>query len=642
MAAAFLMEQGRRRTPAEFMREIEEDGIKFNIENTAEDIVNGLFCTYEPPTSKVQQYKAANAVRKDPTKYNVRPSVPKSILKFKIKKNTKKSQPTPTASIAPSVAISEARDDAPIEDKDSSKKSVTWRDQKGKKDRTDLENKVVSLASKYCGGACNGGEDIADVLSSPTGRATQNFFSTDAETPGSMASMASSLFAETENGNKKVLYDDQGNPIREADIQHDDNGSYFPSTPTDSATPKSRSEELKEGGHSNLFCSNIPFMDTMVEGIGIAGVMAASAAAAAGVPENLCSPYVKPKNPAAAQNSVPDQELNEAIQSLGIYEPDSYDQLASSVKFSRQSTPRYLPGSNGKAKPAEEPNDEERDAPPQHDPTPRSYAPSDITMGNSTIKHFSGNASVVDETIGVPSPKKNFSSMLGELKKVQTDRGLEGSSQHENEERSVAGSVSSQNNINSIKKGFVKSPRSPVVTRAYLDSIKSPKSPGRVADLAKQFESPRGVRKPIEPVECREFNGKMNFLPPTPRRKSPEAPVTNTESIGPVSKSIQMFERNIKDIKKEEANKAAPTPAESVNTDAEIRAAASSVVDVTAKRGGRNDAEATNTNAKEEREECSDEKKKSKKSKKGGFGKALKKVMKITKKVESQRIAKED
>eukprot|EP00531_Pseudo-nitzschia_arenysensis_P014280 CAMPEP_0116136234 /NCGR_PEP_ID=MMETSP0329-20121206/11614_1 /TAXON_ID=697910 /ORGANISM="Pseudo-nitzschia arenysensis, Strain B593" /LENGTH=648 /DNA_ID=CAMNT_0003631085 /DNA_START=94 /DNA_END=2040 /DNA_ORIENTATION=- len=648
MAAAFLMEQGRRRTSAEFMREIEEDGIKFNIENTAEDIVNGLFCTYEPPTSKVQQYKAASAVRKDPTKYNVRPSVPKSILKFKIKKN-KKPQPMSTAfvtpviePVAPAVALSEARDDAvedvSVEDKDSTKKSVTWRDQKGKEERTDLENKVVGLASKYCGGAFNTGEAIADVLSSPTGRATQNFFSTDVETPGSMASMASSLFDRTEDGDKKVLYDDLGNPIREADIQDDENGSYFPSTPKDTATPtpmaKTRAEKLKEGGHSNLFCSNIPFMDTMVEGIGIAGVMAASAAVAAGVPENLCSPYVKSKNP----NSTADDDLDEA---LGIYEPDSYDQLTSAVKLSRQSTPRYFPGSNAAG---DKPDDEERDAPPQQDATtPKSFAPSDITMGNTTINHFSGNASLFDEKRGAPSPKKNFSSMLGELKKIQVDKGLQGSSQHENEDRSVAGGSvaggSVAGSVNSLKKGFIKSPRSPVVTRTYMESIKSPRSPGKVADLAKKFESPRAARKPIEPVECRQFNGMMNFLPPTPRRKSPEAQVTSTESIKPVSKSIEMFERNIKETKKETAS---TPPAESVNTDAEIRATASSVVDVTAQRGGRNDAEATNTDANEEREKSSSDKKKAKKNKKGGFGKTLKKVMKITKKVESQRIAKED
>jgi len=575
------MEPGRRRTSAEFMREIEEEGIKFSIENTAEDLVNGLFCTYEPPTSKVQQYKAANAVRKNPTKYNIRPSVPKSILKWKVKKNSKKSQATPSAaSVAPTVTtVDEGRDDANIGAAVGDKKSVTWRDQKGQKGRTEIENKVVGIASKYCGGACNSGEDIADILSSPTGRSAQSFF------PG----------GEPEMADKKVLYDDSGNPIQEDDLTVDENGSYFPSTPKDASapTPMSKEENLKNG-HSNLFCSNIPFMDTVVEGMGIAGVMAASAAVAAGVPENLCSPYVKSKN---QESESQDSELKEAKQALGIYEPDSYDQLASSVKLNRTSTPRYLPASErGGAK------EEERES-----------APSEITMGNSTVKHFSETTSDFDDkTAPAPSP---FSSMLGELKKVQLEKGLGGSSQ-----------------IGSVKKGYLKSPRSPVVTRAYLESIKGSRSPGKVADIAKRFESPM-ARKPMEPLECRDFNpGMMSFLPPTPRRQSPGTPVnTDSTSVAPVKKSIEMWERN---TKKEDTTKTAPAPtapAESVNTnantEAEIREAPSSVIDVTAERGGRS-------------EDSGEEKKKWK----GGFGKKFKKVIpnlrKITKKVESQRIAK--
>lgn len=605
MAAAFLMEPGRRRTSAEFMREIEEEGIKFSIENTAEDIVNGLFCTYEPPTSKVQQYKAANAVRKNPKKYNVRPSVPKSILKWKVKKNSKKNQATPSAaSVAPTVTtVNEGRDDANDGAAVGDKKSVTWRDQKGQKGRTEIENKVVGLAAKYCGGACNNGEDIADILSSPTGRTAQGFFpGGEPETPASMA-------------DGKVLYDDSGNPIQEDDLTVDENGSYFPSTPKDSSTPMNRKESVKNG-HSNLFCSNIPFMDTVVEGIGIAGVMAASAAVAAGVPENLCSPYVKSKNQESeSQETSMDSELKEAKQALGIYEPDSYDQLNSSVKLNRTSTPRYLPASEGNDT---EPKEDERSAKEEE----RESAPSEITMGNSTVKHFSETTSDFDDkTAPAPSP---FSSMLGELKKVQRDKGLEGSSQHDSSK------------IGSLKKGYLKSPRSPVVTRAYLESIKSPKSPGKVADIAKRFESPM-ARKPIEPVECREFNpGMMSFLPPTPRRKSPGTPVnTDSTSVAPVKKSIEMWERNTKkeDTVKKEVTKtvvAPAAPAESVNTnantEAEIREAPSSVVDVTAERGDRT-------------EDSGEEKKKSK----GGFGKKLKaNLRKITRKVESQRIAKED
>jgi hypothetical protein len=376
MAAAFLVDQKRR--SAEFTPQVEEAGIKFSMENVAEDIVNGLFCTYEPPTSKFEQYKAAKAARKHPERYVDRPHVPKSILKWKIMKSPKKkTTETPKNSDPPPApSPSEARDDADdgaaaaaaaatVEVDDGNKKSVTWRDEAAKVERTEIENKVVGLASKYCGGACNQGEDIADFFSSPTGRAAQNFFG-GPDTPGSMASMASSVFSgskkeeESEaptptNSEKKVLYDDLGNPIREDDVQEDVTASYFPDTPKiegAAPTPMASAQTNPKdpaNGHSNLFCSNVPFMDTMVEGIGIAGVMAKSAAVAAGVSEKFCSPYAKRTASAETQlvrvhtpeQAAISEELKEAQESLGIYEPESYDQAAnnSAFKLKRQSTP---------------------------------------------------------------------------------------------------------------------------------------------------------------------------------------------------------------------------------------------------------------------------------------------------------------
>ena len=43
MAGVFLIETGRRKSSnMEFRPEVEEEGIKFNMENAAEDIINGL------------------------------------------------------------------------------------------------------------------------------------------------------------------------------------------------------------------------------------------------------------------------------------------------------------------------------------------------------------------------------------------------------------------------------------------------------------------------------------------------------------------------------------------------------------------------------------------------------------------------
>ena len=589
MAAASQVDnsnQKRGATSAQFLREVEEEGIKFNIENTAEDIINGLFCTYEPPTSRMDQYRAAKAVRNDPEKYAVRPSVPKSILKWKIKKNNPKPATAETKPEAEPETRTEEQVEAESSDEiieEGEKKNVTWRDQKGEDERTEFENKIIDLSSKYCGNVCNGGEAIADIMSSPKGRDVQNFFATDAKTPGSMASKASALFGGALSPtSKKVLYDDQGNLIREDDVKEEENRSYFPSTPATGATttPKAAedSTETTVGG-PNLFCSNIPFMDTMKEGIGIAGVMAASAAVAAGVPENLCNSYAK-------GNEDP---------SLRIYEPVSYDQPASSHKFNRQSTPRRMPFA---ATPRYLPMQTDLVSQQRKLQTPsnRSYATSDITMGNTTVKHFSGQ----------PSPRTNFSSMMSELKQVQGARALNNN----------ADTVS----VSSKRSGYLKSPKSAVVTQSYIQSIKTPNNTGKVAEIARQLDAQAAIRQSIDPIESRQFDGKMNFLPPTPRR-----PATPSSTVN----------RTYNKFNWDAANKFGSTP-RSNNTDIEIREAASSVFEtrrpvVTQKKKKKSKAPSkesayinVNSNSKK------------KKEKKKGF---FSKMRKVTKQVESQRIA---
>lgn len=719
---AFLLEEGRRQF-AEFPRDIEEEGIKFNVENATEDLISGLFCSYEPPTSKKLQYKAAKAVREDPKKFSYRPHVPKSILKWKIKKLNKKKTKTSNNALG----ASETRDDTNNSMVVYDKKSVTWRDERLKGNRTEMENTVVGIASKYCGGACNQGEDIADYLSSPTGRATQNFFMGGPETPGSMASMASSVFGgkseKSEEISKRVLYDDLGNPIREDDVNEDDNASYFPSTPASTTaganpTTPSNAKNPEYDGHSNLFCSNIPFIDTVIEGIGIAGIVAASAAVAAGVPENLCNPYTtrtKPKTSnvdddnqhvTVVSNKKRDQiseELRQAEESLGIYEPESYDQpseKSGDFKLKRQSTPRHARPDSKFDDEGEDKDDESQkeddESQIQSETKPseeqmsgeRSYANSDITMGNTTIKHFSVKASLFDDAIDEPSKKReSFTSMVEELKAVQMEKRLEGSSQH---------------NVDSIKNGYEKirkSPKHAVVTNSYKKSLmRSPSTPlsrgknsgifeqrsGSVANLAKQFESPRAsrgnlrkIRTSVDPTECRTNNpsGFSNgvLLPPTPRRKSPETP-TGYSMVNKKFES-QDWDKNCRNNSTEEATARTTV---SVNTDAEIREEASTILDVGPREKKRpsfvgrrpislvtgpetveNDDEETNNNTTdppEEREETettnNEEKKKANKkktrnekkkvSRMKSFKKSMEKAMapglNAIRKVESQRI----
>jgi len=694
MAGVFLIETGRRKSSnMEFRPEVEEEGIKFNMENAAEDIINGLFCTYEPPTSKAEQYWAANQFREDPKKYAFRPHVPKSILKRKIKKhNPNKTRGGDAPSTAPDDAPATTPDEAaPSAIKETNKetssavvvtkkKNVTWRDERGKVERTKIENKVVDFSTKYCGGACNSGEDIADILSSPTGRAAQNFFVGGPETPGSMASipgsmasMASSVFGKSpksaDTSNAKILYDDQGNPIQEEDTGSEV-GSYFPTTPASAApTPKeTKPINPKLVGRSNLFCSNIPFADTVKEGFGIAGVMAATAAVAAGVPDTLCGQTMIRRATCSETSIVPvsreeqeeiSEELKQAKQAqeeLGVYEPENYDNpTSSSIKMKRQSTPRHV------RTPDVEVPDDETATTQQKQPTPhpakkgmsseRSYANSDITMGNTTIKHFRDNGSVFDNVESAPvtpkSPMK-FSSLVEELKHVQIQKGLEGSSQH--------GIVSSR------KEEYMKSATSQkhdVATKSYVNSLKSPASgrsesldkiqTGTVSSLAMQFENARArtnqdaVRKSIDPTECRQFDGKRNFLPPTPRRKK--------QPSSAMGEKLNIFDNP--QLRQDETQEKM-TSATSVNTEAEIREAASSIVDVTRPSFvGRRQVEKPNKTADptEEREDQSDppedredqptknikkdKKKKEKKPKKGLFGRKFKS---FTKKFEDERI----
>jgi hypothetical protein len=378
----------------------------------------------------------------------------------------------------------------------------------------------------------------------------------------------------------------------------------------------------------------------------------------------MCSPYKKrtSSNPTTTESKndiVPSgmsdesdvwAELKDAKESLGIYEPESYDQTAPAIKLSRQSTPRHVPGREIKTE------DEEETAIKQQPQTPsnRSYATSEITMGNTTIKHFSGNTSLYDDTVREPTPKNAFSSMVEELKQVQLEKALEESSEHEDSSPTSEEQGTSGQSVRSLKKGYLKSPKNSVVTSSYMQSIKSSNGSTKVAALAKKFESPRALRKGVDPTESRYFDGKLSFLPPTPRRKSPATP---TDDSKVKDEKLNEFDWNNKTNN--------PTP-RSNKTDDEIRESASSVLDFhvdpsskAAQSGLRpigrrptslvkvpvtvkdddNDAVKKNLDPLEERQDTEkDTKKKPKKEKKSKS--FFKKALNLTKKVESQRIAK--
>lgn len=166
------------------------------LENVAEDVLNGLFCHYEPPTSEYAQHKAANLVRENPTKYTF----------SKVKKRSKSILRT----------SKQFKKKAMIEEQ--KKRGVTWRDEEN---RRGLEGKVATCATDKCdilGVLTKAGRDLEDTLS-PT-KAGEESFLNPFTTPTIQAEAAASQGKEDNESNedtpaKKVLYDDEGNPIDE-------------------------------------------------------------------------------------------------------------------------------------------------------------------------------------------------------------------------------------------------------------------------------------------------------------------------------------------------------------------------------------------------------------------------------------------
>eukprot|EP00934_Nitzschia_sp_Nitz4_P005913 Nitzschia sp. Nitz4//scaffold89_size161592//52275//54668//NITZ4_002372-RA/size161592-processed-gene-0.219-mRNA-1//-1//CDS//3329559598//5903//frame0 len=173
------------------------------LENVAEEMLNGLFCHYEPPTSEYAQHKAATELKANPNKYVSTPTArsKKSILRTS--RLFRKKVTPKAAATAPAPA----------------KKGVTWRDEQT---QPGIEGRVVACAIDQCdffGISTRVGGGLADSLSPTAGTANpfpepavyQETRSAENEAAPQVEESRDEEAAAEPAG--KVLYDDEGNPI---------------------------------------------------------------------------------------------------------------------------------------------------------------------------------------------------------------------------------------------------------------------------------------------------------------------------------------------------------------------------------------------------------------------------------------------
>jgi hypothetical protein len=312
----------------------EYDGV-INLSNVTEELLNGFFCHYEPPTSDNAQFKAARAARADPTKYSDRP-IARPILRTPTlhPKNRKKGSARGAPAAAVGTSKSGNRSDAataggisqsPSAGGASSGKSVTWRDEQANNERNAVEKEVVGCAINYCG-IFQQGEGLTDVLMTPAekaaaakaakaGAAKAKKVSRKKKSPAGGGTPTSTSSAQTDespdsNGSKnrlttilmnrnsktkqdspspapdtpviekRILYDDLGNPI--AEDETDEETTVGPEesdldTPAPPTSPATVTATPVNSNHPLAFLFSVP---TVV--IGAATIAAASAAEAVG------------------------------------------------------------------------------------------------------------------------------------------------------------------------------------------------------------------------------------------------------------------------------------------------------------------------------------------------------------------------
>ncbi|KAG7373932.1 hypothetical protein IV203_013027 [Nitzschia inconspicua] len=261
-----------------------------NLDNVTEELLNGFFCHYEPPTSENAQFKAAREARAHPEKYSIRP-VAKPILRTPTLHPKHQNGKGTSAS-----SKLGSKSDAATVGPHGSAKSVTWRDEKTSNDRNKVEKEVVGCAANYCG-IFQQGEGLTDVFMTPAEKAaaakkaaakqtskkkkntaSDNSIVSTPKSSSSLASQASSMDESVgSNGtnkkrltpiltsrNKKnrtdtpssstvnatptaatasgrILYDDLGNPITESEVDEETVGfdESVPGTPASQASGRS-------------------------------------------------------------------------------------------------------------------------------------------------------------------------------------------------------------------------------------------------------------------------------------------------------------------------------------------------------------------------------------------------------------------
>jgi hypothetical protein len=359
MAAAFLIQ-----TPTG-KKEYEGGGL--NLDNVTEELLNGFFCHYEPPTSENAQFKAARAARADPTKYSHRP-VAKPILRTPTlhPKNRKNKGGGSRFGSKSDAATAGASTHTP------SGKSVTWRDEQTNKDRNKVEKEVVGCAVNYCG-IFQQGEGLTDELMSPAEKAaaakakaakaslkkktagsdssvgtptsaasTVQTSSNESTGSGSSKKRLTPILTNRSKKNKtdtpsptadaslpsrRILYDDLGNPITEGEEDDytfgpDESILGTPRTPATMAdTPRTQSDSgvdtgldtptaEKTGAETTDSNNPLAFLLTMPTAmIGAATMAAASAAEAVGF-----KPSPNPKQTEASET--PDSAATTASPSI--------------------------------------------------------------------------------------------------------------------------------------------------------------------------------------------------------------------------------------------------------------------------------------------------------------------------------------
>ena len=203
-------------------------------ENVAEEVLNGLFCHYEPPVSEYTQHKAAKEVRQNPQKYTfseVKKSA--SILRTSRLFRKRHAMATPEPAITTNSYVG------------NPKKAVKWRDEKAFKG---IEGQIEGCAARHCdflGFTTNGGGELAENLSPSAVQTHEPKMANDAPKPQSIIKQTPTMKEPLKDGpSNKILYDDEGNPIGNIDV---DVPFAVPPAPSGLSQLRQMARELDDG-----------------------------------------------------------------------------------------------------------------------------------------------------------------------------------------------------------------------------------------------------------------------------------------------------------------------------------------------------------------------------------------------------------